>query len=433
MANKFQVKRTSVSGRTPNTTSSGNTHYIDTGELALNLTDGKLFSSNGTAHFEVGANLTNIVVSNTANITGNTLFGGVIFHGTSQVNSQLITSDKYIAAYQNEAPGFTMVAAGNTSNTQRGVFKATRSRGTLLAPTVPLVNDDVVSFLGAVYDGDQTLATGELKFIVDGTVSDNVGPQAFVISTGNTNSRIERLRVTSSGNVGIGNTAPAHKLSVNGDALISNDLTLSSNLTVSQFTSMANGLSFGSAVAADANTNSRHIQIWGTQYGFNVTNNRLNYNAASGATHWIRVGNNDILSVNSTAVAANATLTHNGLVLSTGTNVDQVYSVTDTLTVNTSWQSTSVNGTELATGSYIVQVTTGNEVYTGTMSWYSGDANSNTTSEIPLHRASPGIETDNIFLRLLRSTTAATDMVVQIAGTATRTSANYTLKFRRMI
>jgi hypothetical protein len=68
MANKFQVKRTSISGRTPNTTNSGNTHFIDTGELALNLTDGKLFSSNGTVSFEVGANLANQTVSGNANV-----------------------------------------------------------------------------------------------------------------------------------------------------------------------------------------------------------------------------------------------------------------------------------------------------------------------------------------------------------------------------
>jgi hypothetical protein len=68
MANKLQVKRTTVSGRTPNTTNSGNTHFIDTGELALNLTDGKMFSSNGTVSFEVGANLVNQTVSGNANV-----------------------------------------------------------------------------------------------------------------------------------------------------------------------------------------------------------------------------------------------------------------------------------------------------------------------------------------------------------------------------
>jgi hypothetical protein len=55
MATKFQIKRTSVSGRTPNTTNSANSSYIAAGELALNLTDKKMYSSNGTNYFEIGA------------------------------------------------------------------------------------------------------------------------------------------------------------------------------------------------------------------------------------------------------------------------------------------------------------------------------------------------------------------------------------------
>lgn len=70
MATKFQIKRTSVSGRTPNTTNVANSSYIAAGELALNLTDGKLYSSNGTTYFEVGANLTNISINGTVYANG---------------------------------------------------------------------------------------------------------------------------------------------------------------------------------------------------------------------------------------------------------------------------------------------------------------------------------------------------------------------------
>jgi hypothetical protein len=68
MANtKFQFKRTTISGRLPNTTNSSNSSYIDAGEFAVNLTDGKVVSSNGSATFEVGANLSSL------NVTGNIL------------------------------------------------------------------------------------------------------------------------------------------------------------------------------------------------------------------------------------------------------------------------------------------------------------------------------------------------------------------------
>ena len=48
-ANRIQLKRTFTSGRTPNTTNSANSQYIDVGELALNLADGVLYTSNGSA------------------------------------------------------------------------------------------------------------------------------------------------------------------------------------------------------------------------------------------------------------------------------------------------------------------------------------------------------------------------------------------------
>jgi hypothetical protein len=66
VGNKIQIKRTAISGRTPNTTTSANGSFIDTGELALNLTDGKMFSSNGSVFFEVGANLSNLTVTSNA-------------------------------------------------------------------------------------------------------------------------------------------------------------------------------------------------------------------------------------------------------------------------------------------------------------------------------------------------------------------------------
>lgn len=91
MANKFQIKRTTQTGRTPNTTNSSNTGYIDAGELAINLTDNKLFSSNGTVYFEIGSNLSNLSVS--SNLSVNTL----IANGTSGMANQFLTSNGTVA------------------------------------------------------------------------------------------------------------------------------------------------------------------------------------------------------------------------------------------------------------------------------------------------------------------------------------------------
>jgi len=64
MATTFQIKRSSVPGKVPNTTT------LSIGELGLNLTDQVLYSSNGTGVFEVGANVVTQTV-NTALTVGN--------------------------------------------------------------------------------------------------------------------------------------------------------------------------------------------------------------------------------------------------------------------------------------------------------------------------------------------------------------------------
>jgi len=57
MAAKLLLKRTSVTGRAPNTSN------LDTGELALNMTDGIMYSTNGSVVFEIGANVSSLQVN----------------------------------------------------------------------------------------------------------------------------------------------------------------------------------------------------------------------------------------------------------------------------------------------------------------------------------------------------------------------------------
>ena len=78
MSNKYQIKRTTVSGRTPNTTNAANTSFIDAGELAINMTDQKMFSSNGSALIEVGSNLTTLSVTSNTAVGGNLSVTGTV-------------------------------------------------------------------------------------------------------------------------------------------------------------------------------------------------------------------------------------------------------------------------------------------------------------------------------------------------------------------
>lgn len=125
MTNKIQIKRTSVSGRTPNTSDSANSSFIDYGELAVNFTDGKLFSTNGSVSFEIGANLTNLSVSNTITINGvsinSTSFSGTAnnanyLDGQSLSNIQSQITGNSATAYTNAATNAAYMAGQAYSN-----------------------------------------------------------------------------------------------------------------------------------------------------------------------------------------------------------------------------------------------------------------------------------------------------------------------------
>ena len=87
MANtKFQFKRTTVTGRTPNTSDPANTSYIAPGEFALNLADGKLFTSNGDL-ITIGSNQTTINAQQ-GNFNNIATDGGIAI-GNSTVNASI--------------------------------------------------------------------------------------------------------------------------------------------------------------------------------------------------------------------------------------------------------------------------------------------------------------------------------------------------------
>ena len=116
MANNiFYVKRTTVTGRTPNTTASyaTNSQYIATGELALNLTDFKMFTSNGTTYYEIGANLVNHNVTNNftfspllqVNTTAMYVNSAIFLGGSNGTVGQVLTSNGTSNAYWSTVSG----------------------------------------------------------------------------------------------------------------------------------------------------------------------------------------------------------------------------------------------------------------------------------------------------------------------------------------
>lgn len=104
MATKFKIKRSLVSGVTPTT------FDIDVGELAINLTDKKVYSSNGSNIFEVSSNVSNI------SITGNLVFGngGFYANGSSGILGQVLTTNGN-SIFWASASAIASVAVSNTS------------------------------------------------------------------------------------------------------------------------------------------------------------------------------------------------------------------------------------------------------------------------------------------------------------------------------
>jgi hypothetical protein len=123
---------------------------------------------------------------------------------------------------------------------------------------------------------------------------------------------------------------------------------------------------------------------------------------------------------------------HTGLVMTTGTNVDQTKSTTFASALTTSWTDvTGVSGTYLATGSYIVQIISNGEYYTGNMSWFSGSTTTTTVDEIELHRAGAAASAARIYARVARVSLGT--LKLQVSASASLSSHTMTFTFRRTI
>jgi hypothetical protein len=131
MANTiFQLRRNSVSGTRPTTSS------VSPGELAINTTDGILFSANATSVFEIGSNLTSLAVGNstvrqTANSSGVYVNGSISgANVTTTTNVATIGTAAYFVANGNVGIGTSSPSSKLTvSSTATGTYEIGRFLG----------------------------------------------------------------------------------------------------------------------------------------------------------------------------------------------------------------------------------------------------------------------------------------------------------------
>ena len=143
---------------------------------------------------------------------------GRLLVGTSSARSNFYGSITP-GGVHNEAGYGTFFA--NTNNAQGAALYLGKSRGTTaLSNTIVQVDDDlgVLVFFGA--DGTSAIPAAQILAEVDGTPGTNDMPGRLVFSTtaDGASSPTERMRIDSSGRVGIGTTSPGAPLHVQGFA-----------------------------------------------------------------------------------------------------------------------------------------------------------------------------------------------------------------------
>lgn len=185
MASVVKIKRSSIQGKAPTTSD------ITTGEIALNLRDQKLFSSNGSVVFEIGANTTTshigtLTVGNSSPYTFPTTDGSQNFVLATDGSGTL--SFVSIATVSNTATLDETIQSGNT--TSREISVGGLTVGSVTYPSSDGTEGQVLS----------TDGSGNLTFI------DQV---SGLDSLGYTNSTITSDTLFSSDTVDLGNLTEA--------------------------------------------------------------------------------------------------------------------------------------------------------------------------------------------------------------------------------
>jgi len=188
--------------------------------------------------------------------TSTTPVGKAYFLGTTG------TSEVFRIANQGANTGTTLALynANATPSGSRNVLGFNQSRGDLSTPLALATDDLVGSIAGAGHDGTTYKSNISIDFTVDNTVSTSVVPIACVWKTTSTSSaRAEVMRLSSAGNLLIGNTNGTDKLTVTGNLNLNtagNKLKIAtgSNASIGTSTSLVGGTITISTTAVTANS-----------------------------------------------------------------------------------------------------------------------------------------------------------------------------------
>jgi hypothetical protein len=154
------------------------------------------------------------------------LDGGSITSGLSPGTEALILSS-------NIGTALRIVGASDTFNTAPNLVFM-RARNSVASPNIVQSGDRIMTILGQGYDGSTRVSAGAIIIDVDGTPGSSDMPGRIIFSTtpDGSNAPLERVRIDSVGNVGIGTTTPSEKLTVSGNIKLSGNLTSDGDICI---------------------------------------------------------------------------------------------------------------------------------------------------------------------------------------------------------
>jgi hypothetical protein len=231
-----QVSGTTVTGTTSNFTSgnfatlSGATATFTSGVIALGTATNPSLSFVGdpnTGIYSTGADQLAVATNGTGRLfidaSGRLLVGtSTSYNAPSIIGTQTASSNQIHSAVAGS--GSQLIAEWSTSTATGGssLKLAKSNSGTVGTHTALSVNQDIGSLVFAASDGSNFINAATILAEVDGTpgVNDMPGRLVFSTTADGAASPTERLRIDSSGRVGIGTASPGTTLDVAGNMFV---------------------------------------------------------------------------------------------------------------------------------------------------------------------------------------------------------------------
>jgi hypothetical protein len=168
--------------------------------------------------------------------------------GRLLVGTSSSSGDSNLLQVRNDSSGFCFGVYRSADNSNPPRYVMYKSRGSSGSPAVVQSGDSIgdIEFKG--YDGTNYLTSSRISTVVDGTPGANDMPGRLVFSTtaDGSASPTERMRIDSSGRVGIGTSSPGTNFHVVGTSLFNGTQSaLCNSTTGSYITFQHNGTSIG--------------------------------------------------------------------------------------------------------------------------------------------------------------------------------------------